>query len=222
MKPFVLFLLSLTALTLVAPVRADVYSGSISTNWTGTQSIPDNSASGVAFSFNISTPVYAAVTNLTLDLQLSGGWNGDLYAYLSHGSGFAVLLNRIGRTSANSYGSGSSGMNIELSDSYLPDIHNFNGTTLAGNFAPDGRNVNPFNALDTDPRSAFFASFIGLDVSGSWTLFLADVSPLSVSSVQSWTLNMGVTTIPEPGVGALFALGLFGTLGRSWRRAPSQ
>ena len=32
-----------------------------------------------------------------MTLNLSGGWNGDLYAYLVHNSGFAVLLNRVGR-----------------------------------------------------------------------------------------------------------------------------
>jgi subtilisin-like proprotein convertase family protein len=206
MKP-ILVALALLALAL-SPLRADVYSGSLSATWSGTQAIPDNNASGVAFSFNISTPVYAAVTNLTLDLNLSGGWNGDLYAYLSHGNGFVVLFNRIGRTSATPFGSGSSGMSIELSDSYPSEIHQFSGPALTGNFAPDGRNVSPYNALDTDPRSAFFSSFAGLDVSGNWTLFLSDVSPAAVSTVQSWTLNLGVTTIPEPATGTLMVVGV--------------
>src|ERR1035438_8718654 len=117
--------------------------GTISFGWSGSQTIPDNNANGVAYSFNISAGSPFAITNVTVDLTIAGGWNGDLYAYLSHGSGFSVLLNRIGSTSANPGGSGVSGLNVEFSDSYLTDIHTFTGNPLAGNFAPDGRNVNP-------------------------------------------------------------------------------
>jgi subtilisin-like proprotein convertase family protein len=187
-------------------LHADVFSGTLSTNWTGSQAIPDNNPNGVAFSFNISTPVFAAITNVTLDLNTVGGWNGDLYAYLSHGSGFAVLLNRVGRNSANPNGSSSSGMTVEFADSYLADIHAFAGSSLTGNFAPDGRNVNPFTVLDSDPRTAMLGSFTGLDPSGNWTLFFADVGPLSVSTVQSWTLTLGVTIVPEPAAATLLAL----------------
>lgn len=141
--------------------------GTLSTNWSGSQAIPDNSASGAVFSFNFSAPDPLVITNVTVALSIAGDWNGDLYAYLSHGSGFSVLLNRIGRTAANPGGSGVSGMNIELSDSYLTDIHTFGGSPLTGNFAPDGRNVNPFTTVDTDPRTALLGSFNGLDPNGT-------------------------------------------------------
>src|ERR1017187_2409861 len=95
--------------------------GTISYGWSGSQTIPDNNASGVAYSFNISAGEPLAITNMTVDLTLASGWNGDLYAYLSHGSGFSVLLNRIGSTAANPGGSGVSGMNVEFSDSYPSD-----------------------------------------------------------------------------------------------------
>ena len=181
-------------------------------SWTGTQAIPDNNASGVAFAFNVSAPGPLVITNVTVDLNIAGGWDGDLYAYLSHGSGFSVLLNRVGRTAGNPDGSSLFGMNISLADSYLTDIHNFAGAPLAGNFAPDGRNVNPFTALDTDPRNAPLGNFTGLDPNGTWTLFFADLSPLPLptSAIQSWTVNLGVT-VPEPSPAALFTLvGLLG------------
>ena len=90
--------------------------GTISYSWNGSQTIPDNDASGVAFSFNLSPGEPLAITDVTVDLNIAGGWNGDLYAYLSHGSGFSVLLNRIGSTAANPGGSGVSGMNVEFSE----------------------------------------------------------------------------------------------------------
>jgi len=181
--------------------------GTISTSWTGSQIIPDNNASGVAFAFNISAGGPLVITDVTVDLNIAGGWNGDLYAYLSHGSGFSVLLNRIGSTAGNPGGSGVSGMNVEFSDGYLTDIHSALTNPLTGNFAPDGRFVNPFNAVDTDPRSAFLGSFNGLDPNGSWTLFIGDFSPISTSTVQSWTVTVG-TTVPEPGSAALAGLAL--------------
>jgi subtilisin-like proprotein convertase family protein len=173
-------------------------------SWSGSQLIPDNNANGVAFTFNFAGGPLA-ITNVTVNLNIAGGWNGDLYAYLSHGSGFSVLLNRIGSTSGNPGGSGVSGMNVLLSDSYATDIHTALNNPLTGNFAPDGRNVNPFTALNTDPRTALLSSFNGLDPNGTWTLFFADVSPLAASTLQSWSVNIGVT-VPEPGSFTLIGL----------------
>src|ERR1044071_4139758 len=63
-------------------------------SWTGSQVVPDNNASGLAFTFNVpGSPLM--ITDVSVNLNIAGGWNGDLYAYLSHGSGFVVLLNRI-------------------------------------------------------------------------------------------------------------------------------
>ena len=172
----------------------------------------DNNANGYAFSFSLSLGAGLSIDSLTVDLTIAGGWNGDLYAYLSHGSGFSVLLNRSGSTAGNPGGSGVSGLNVSFADSYLTDIHTALNNPLTGNFAPDGRNVNPYNALDTDPRTAMLGSFNGIDPNGTWTLFFADVSPPSVSTLQSWTVNIGVT-VPEPGsttlVGLMIALGWF-------------
>ena len=216
-------ILSLVAIMFTAGrVAATVVPGTISTNWTGSQLIPDNNASGVAFSFNVAAGSPLVVTNVTVDLQIAGGWNGDLYAYLTHGSGFSVLLNRVGSTSANPGGSGVSGLNVEFFDSYLTDIHTALNNPLTGNFAPDGRNVNPFGALDTDPRNALLGGFNGLDPNGTWTLFFADVSPLAASTIQSWSVTLG-TTVPEPNSAAILLLGavtlrsLFRRAGKGWQ-----
>jgi subtilisin-like proprotein convertase family protein len=190
--------------------------GIISESWTGAQIIPDNNASGVAFTFNITAPAQALITDVEVSLNLAGGWNGDLYAYLSHGSGFSVLLNRPGRTAGNLSGSGVSGLNLNLSDHYLTDVHTAANNPLTGNFAPDGRFVSPFTAVDTDARTAFLSSFTGLDPNGTWTIFFADVSPLAASTIQSWTVNLSV--VPEPGSAALVGLAAAVCLvRRGWR-----
>jgi subtilisin-like proprotein convertase family protein len=197
----------LAAVLFGAVTASAVGPGTISENWSGSQVIPDNNASGVAFAFNIAAGDQLVITNVEVSLNIAGGWNGDLYAYLSHGSGFAVLLNRPGRTAGNSFGSGGSGMSLTLSDSYLTDVHTAANDPLSGNFAPDARFVNPVAVLDTDARTAFLSSFTNLDPNGTWTLFLADVSPLGVSTIQNWTVSLGVTVaVPEPGSMALLIL----------------
>ena len=194
--------LSITLLAATLNLSASTYT----TLWSGSQIIPDNNASGIAFPFNISAPSPSYITSVTVNLTITGGWNGDLYAYLTHGSGFSVLLNRVGRTSLDPDGFGASGFNISLTDANATDIHNFGGATVNGNFAPDGRGVLPFNALDTSPRNSMLGNFTGYDLNGGWTLFFADVAPTAVSSVQSWTVS--VEAVPEPATMAIVALGL--------------
>lgn len=186
-----------------------------SASWSGAQIIPDNNAAGVAFTFNVPAGSPFLIADVAVDLTLAGGWNGDLYATLTHGSGFAVLLNRIGRTAGNPGGSGVSGLNLQLADHFLTDVHTVPGNPLTGQFAPDGRFTNPFTALDTDARSAMLGSFAGLDPSGDWTLFFADVAPLATATIQSWTVNIGVA-VPEPGSATIVSLAFgFGC----WRRS---
>lgn len=184
--------------TALLATTLNLFASTYTTTWSGSQAIPDNNASGIAFPFSISAPSPSYITSVTVNLNITGGWNGDLYAYLSHGSGFSVLLNRVGRTALDSDGFGASGFNISLADSNVTDIHNFGGATVNGNFAPDGRGILPFNTLDTSPRNAMLGNFTGYDPNGGWTLFFADVAPTAMSSVQSWAVT--VEAVPEPAV----------------------
>src|SRR6266511_2508844 len=75
--------------------------------------IPDNNASGLAYGFTVTTPEQA-ISSVTVSFVVSSGFNGDFYAYLSHGDGFAVLLNRAGATGGNPAGYSDSGFNVTL------------------------------------------------------------------------------------------------------------
>ena len=136
-------------------------------------------------------------------LSLAGGYNGDLYGYLMHGSGFTVLLNRVGRTGSAPLGYGDAGLNVTFDDEAVgpADIHAYQSVSsysVSGGTAwrPDARDVNPATVLATDVRSAFLSSFVGGDPNGEWTLFVADLSGGEVSEVTSWGL---VIAVPEPG-----------------------
>ena len=163
-----------------------------------------------------------AIQDVNVNLNISGGYNGDLYAYLVHSSGFAVLLNRSGRTGTDGFGYGDAGYGITLDDSAANgDIHlyrltlNPNGGALSGIWSPDGRNIDPASVLDSDGRTALLSSFNGLSADGTWTLFLADLSGGDISTLTGWSLDISV--VPEPTTWAMiiFGVGLGGWT--AWR-----
>ncbi|CAG1773063.1 hypothetical protein BAC2_03487 [uncultured bacterium] len=142
------------------------------------------------------------ILDLNVRLAVAAGFNGDLYAYLTHGSGFSVLLNRVGRTGSAPFGYGDAGLSVTFDDEAVgpADIHSYqsvSGSSVSGGAAwrPDARDVDPATVLETDARSAFLSSFVGVDPNGEWTLFVADLSGGEVSQVTSWGL---VIAVPEP------------------------
>lgn len=191
--------------------------------------IPDNNSSGVASTVDFTSSI-KRIGDLNVNLRISGGFNGDLYGYVTHDSGFSVLLNRVGRTADNNLGYSDSGFDVKFDDDAANgDIHNYrmklfgNNTTaltgaLTGSWAPDARVFDPAAIRDSDPRVAFLNSFIGVDPNGKWTLFLSDVSPGGSATLVSWGLE--VTNIPEPSQVALLIAGGFALLliSQRWRK----
>jgi hypothetical protein len=190
--------------------------------WTGTQAIADNNGSGVSFGLNFDDAFAERITSLSVSFTISGGYNGDLYAYLSHGDGLVVLLNRIGRTASDPDGSDTSGFStFVLNSAAVTDVHAATGTAgspLTGTFAPDGRNILPSSsgvAFDAASRDATFSTLTMDNPNGSWTLFFADVSPGFSGTLTEWSVS--VEAVPEPVTLSLggFAL-LFGGV-QFWR-----
>lgn len=184
-------------------------------NYTVGATIPDNDANGFADTRNFPSMI-GSISNVSVTLNISGTWNGDLYGYLVHDSGFSVLLNRPGRTSLSSFGYSDAGFDVTFDDLLGGnDIHLYRAslggpfpltTELTGTWLTDGRNVDPDLVLDTDPRTATLADFVGLNANGDWTLFLADLGAGNESVLNSWGLQVyGV--VPEPSAALLFLAG---------------
>jgi subtilisin-like proprotein convertase family protein len=147
------------------------------------------------------------ILDVNVTLNITGGFNGDLYGYLVSPDGaLSVLLNRVGRTSGNAFGYSDAGFSVTLDDGNA-DIHTSTsgGGVLSGTFSPDGRAVNPANVLDTDSQTALLAAMNGGNGNGTWTLFLADLSGGAVSQLGSWSLSIDV--VPEPTTWALMIFG---------------
>ena len=186
-----------------------------SSGWDNGNVVPDNNYSGWTDTRTVTlTPGYQMVDNtLAVNLNLSGGWNGDLFAYLVNSSGgFVVLLDRVGMPTP-ALGYGNAGMNVTLSATGAGgDIHNYGGLGVpTGAYQPDANNA----GLLPTAGSGLLSSFNGFNNPGAtWTLFIADVSGGGVTTVNSWGLQMDIVAVPE--VETWIAAALAGAFGAFW------
>ena len=206
------YLSSLSALLLAGvTAQASLYtSGVVNTV------IPDGNPNGIESTITVSglAPV---ISDVVVYLNVSGGFDGDLYATLNLGGSSGttvVLLNRIGSSPSNPFGSSTAGLGdptgetyeFSLSDAAATSIHNYDGT--GSSYQPDGGTLSSFN---------------GLNPNGDWTLFFADMASgggSGPSTLVSWGLD--ITAVPEPvntALGIFAGLGLVVVVGRVlWRR----
>jgi hypothetical protein len=185
-------------------VYGGIYTGPSGGGW----DIPDGNPAGVSDSEVISG-LSPSLHGVSVKLNVTGGFNGDLYAYLSCNGVLVPLLNRVGVTatsSGSSFGHGDAGLNITLSSSGANDLHFYGRNTptlvdgqLTGTWQPDGRAIDPLSSpgsFDSASR-VNFDSYNNLNPNGTWTLFFADLSAGgSQSHLVSWELD--ITTVPEP------------------------
>jgi hypothetical protein len=166
--------------------------------------LPDGSTAGWSDTRNVSEiPSGLTIVGVSVTFTLSGGYNGDLYGYLSHNGALIPLLNRVGMGTGSeptySFGYEDAGFNnVTLADSGSVNIHNYGGAGVpTGTYAPDSGGV------------TFATTFGGLNPNGNWTLFLADLSNGGgQSTLTGWSL--GITAdVPEP---VNLALGIFAGL----------
>lgn len=187
MKKTILAILAISALL---PAHAALYSiGNV--NGSGTslnQTIYDATPSGITSSLLVSG-ADTSLTDVNVTLNVSGGYNGDLYAYLLAPNGtLVVLLNRVGTGSGNpiqsAFGYSTAGFNnVTLDDAATGgNIHNVQtpGSLPTVSYTADGGSL---------------ASFNGVDPNGTWTLFFADMAGGNTSTLNGWSLD--ITAVPE-------------------------
>ena len=192
--------------------------------FTDNLAIPDGQFAGVSDVEAVSSGV-SQIGSVQVVLNIVGNFNGDLFCYLKYNNSLSVLLNRPGRTAGNPFGYADSGFNITLSDSAANgNIHTYEsvqtpagGSPLTGVWQPDGRTTSPAMVLDTDPSTAGLGVFDGLNASGTWTLFIADMSTGGTSELVGWQLI--VSPVPEPSALMLGFLGTSLAAGMRWNRS---
>lgn len=184
----------------------------VTRHFTVNQSIPDGGELLNAQTLDLGG---GTISDVRVSLNISRGsvgpgFNGDLYAALSHGTGYSVLINRPGRTASDDFGyADGEGFNVTFADSGANDVHNYRvalsgnpNTALTGSLTglwqPDGRNIDPNEVLNTDSRTKMLSTFNGVAANGQWRLFLSDVSVGGLSKLQGWDLV--VTTTGNTGI----------------------
>ena len=194
------------AILLLQPVASMQAATTVSGSWSVFTAIPDYDDPGFTSTQTLMASGITNIQSVQVTLDLTGGWNGDLFAYLAHDGVISILLNRAGRSLANPDGAGSSGMTVTFSDAATLDIHTAipNTGVATGLFQPDGRNIDPLFVENTDLRTAPLSVFNTHSAAGNWTLFMADQASGEVSTLQSWSLS--VTGVPEPSSALLAAL----------------
>jgi hypothetical protein len=197
---------------------ADAIQFSYDQGFAGGGIIPDGNEAGWTDSRQV-TGLGAAIESVSISLDISGGFNGDLFAFLSHGGVMIPLLNRPGMgittPTSSPFGYGDAGFNIVLSSSASRDVHWYQqsvdpaGGQLTGLWQADGRIVDPLSepeGFDTSAGRLSLDAYSGTDGNGNWTLFIADLSTGGGSArVNSWSLE--ITPVPEPAAPLLALLG---------------
>jgi len=152
------------------------------------------------------------VLSLSVSLNVSRGYNGDLCAFLVSPSGTRVtLLDQPGAT-VNGFGASGAGMNITLSDQAVNNIQNeTSDLVLNGSYQP----AQSLRYFENSP------------INGTWSLYFADLGGgAGNANLNSWSLD--IESAPEPGngvaailVGMMLALGGCRSCWRNLlRRAP--
>jgi hypothetical protein len=165
--------------------------------------VPDGNAAGLSDVRNANSAI-GTITSLEVRLKLAGEYNGDLYGYVRHTSGFAVLLNRPGKTVLTESGYPDSGFDVTFqAGAANGDIHVYrdvltppDGSPLSGAWEPDGRTADPAEVTEASARTTSLASFNGLNAAGEWTLYLADLESGGTNMLAEWGVDITGVAYP--------------------------
>jgi hypothetical protein len=194
-------LLSSVAVVLLAAAsaRAGLYTDTFSSG-SSVGVVPAGNPVGAVFGGVVSgVPAGLTVGSVTVNLQLSGGYNGNLCAFLVAPNGTTVVLMNQPGVAVNGFGATGAGMNITLSDAGSSSVQSQTGSgTLSATYSAVGT----------------LGSTYGSAADGTWDLYFADTtSGGGTSTLTQWSLN--ITSVPEPvdlalGILALLAFARWG------------
>ncbi len=204
-----LILLAVFHLAASVTASAALFNLTFNSGFDNSGNVPDGNVNPWSDTRTVSGTAGLAITDVSLRLNLSGGFNGDLYAYLSYNGVLVPLLNRLGVGSGNAFGYGDAGLNVTFTDAAAHNVHFYQsvlGYSITGGAAwqPDGRTIDPVTSLPAAFNAAgttSLAAYGGMSADGNWTLVMADVSAGGgQSTVVSWGLDItaAIVVVPEP------------------------
>lgn len=145
-----------------------------------TTPIPDNDPAGVTIPIQIDTP--GALTAITVDLDITHPWIGDLRIVLASPDGTQViLLDRPGLGSVGfpgPQGCGGDDLAVTFDDAALATAQDTCSTTAVPVLHGPARPAEPL------------AAFTGLEAQGLWTLTIADLGVTDAGQFVAASLNI--------------------------------
>jgi len=194
--------------------------GAQAVNWySGTVGVtlPDNSAVGATFDTTggiWSSSPSGPIDSVSVVLNISGGYNGDLFGYLVYKDGSdtrtEILLNRMGGGSnpASGSGWGTGGTTTDFTTLRLAGVTLMDGAAngIHGATPGAGFSVAAGTSYTPDSTSTLNDTFRNMNAGGTWTLFLADVAAGDQSTLVSWGVE--TTAVPEPATWSLLIIGV--------------
>ena len=193
-RPLISILVPLLLVTALPRIQAQITE---THTFSSQRLVPDGNAAGLSDVRTISSSI-ASIASLRVRLLVTGEFNGDLYAYVRHSTGFTVLLNRVGRDTTNWGGYADGGFNVTFeTGAQNGDIHFYRDSVLMaadspliGSWEPDGRTDDPARVSEQSSRTTSLESFNGLDAAGEWTLYMADLESGGTNVLVGWELEI--------------------------------
>ena len=190
-------------LGLTAAAAANEIINVVDADWTVNTVIPAGSLAGITAYQTFTSLRSSPIADVSVDLDISGGFNSTLYGYLNlqDAKGAVVteiLLNQVGTAPGNPFGSFGAGFNNII----LTDAGTANGSIHGAAGVPTG-------AWLPDSANTLDGTFGGLTANGTWTLFLADrVAGSPAPTLVSWGLDVNV--VPDQPLTPAFTAVLLG------------
>lgn len=179
---------------LAGTAQAAVYTETYDSGFANAGVIPDGNTTGWWDTRDVSFFSGSGwqISDVNVTFTITGGYNGDLSAYLNHNGVLVPLLNRVGTGLGGepqySFGFSTAGFDrLRLDDAATTSIHGVSNPVAYE--AP--------NNTSYKPDGGTLGNFTG-DPNGNWTIFFADLSggDSTSSTIDSWSLE--ITAVPEP------------------------
>jgi len=180
--------------------------------WDGNVAIPDSGGGPASTTLTVADHIIAG-SDFYVDLIIDHSWQGDLRVWVMGPTGAMIdLVNRPGFTgtgfgfSTDDFGDPATGAKMNFRDSgalryALPDI-------AAGINNPTGDWKAVGGSMD--------ATYSGLDIFGTWTLFAEDFAGGDTGFLLNFSIHG--TAVPEPATFIAFGVGAAGILALRRRR----
>ena len=148
------------------PVYTPVVGGEVSAGQSNNTPIPDADPAGIEESVEINIPNGASVGNVTVDVEITHTFSGDLNVTITSPSGDVLTL-------ANGVCGGTNDWDVTFDDEGHP-LQCFTGPALFSTAQPQGGTLASISSV----------------AEGTWTLYVSDNVGADIGNLTSWAVNV--------------------------------